>query len=93
MYLAYNMSFSFSSYSSIKHGKQQPDLTEMFTYFTRWLIRMTSLLKNNTIFAKSCVFYELPIHMNLYEWPTPNPTPKPSKHSLDKSYNILTRMN
>ncbi len=51
---------------------------------------MTSLLKMNTIFAKSCVFYELPIHMNLYEWPTPNPTPKPS---LDKLYNILTRMN
>ncbi len=46
-----------------------------------------------TTFAKSCVFYELPIHMNLYEWPTPNPTPKPSKPSLDKSHNILTHMN
>ncbi len=87
------MYFSFSSCSSIKHGKQQPDLTETFTYFTRWLIRTTSLLKMYTIFAKSCVFYELPIHMNLYEWPTPNSTPKPSKPSLDKSYNILTRTN
>ncbi len=27
------------------------------------------------------------IHMNLYEWPTPNPAPKPTHHwGLDKSY-------
>ncbi len=41
----------------------------------------------NTIFAKSYIFYELPIRMNLYEWPTPNPAPKPTRHwGLDKSY-------
>ncbi len=28
------------------------------------------------IFAESYVFYELPIRMNLYEWPTPNSAPK-----------------
>ncbi len=40
-----------------------------------------------TIFAKSYVFYELPIHMNLCEWPTPSPAPKPTRHwGLDKSY-------
>ncbi len=31
-------------------------------------------------FAKSYIFDELPIHMNLYEWPTPNPAPKPNRH-------------
>ncbi len=50
----------------------QPDLTAIRTYFTRWLIRTTSLVQIHTIFAKSYVFYELPIRMNLYEWPTPN---------------------
>ncbi len=38
----------------------------------RWLIR--------TIFDKSYVFYQLPIRMNLYEGPTPNPAPKPTRH-------------
>ncbi len=38
-------------------------------------------------FAKSYVFYELPIRVILYEWPTPNPAPKPTRHwGLDKSY-------
>ncbi len=38
-------------------------------------------------FAKSYVFYELQICMNLYEWPTPNPAPKPTHHwGFDKSY-------
>ncbi len=32
------------------------------------------------IFAKLYVFYGLPIRMNLYEWPTPNPAPKPTHH-------------
>ncbi len=28
--------------------------------------------------------------MNLYEWPTPNPTPKPTHHwGVDKSYKIV----
>ncbi len=28
--------------------------------------------------------------MNLYEWPTPNPVPKPTRHwGLDKSYKIV----
>ncbi len=28
--------------------------------------------------------------MNLYEWPTPNPAPKPTYHwGLDKSYKII----
>ncbi len=40
-----------------------------------------------TIFAKSYVFTSCTICMNLYEWPTPNPAPKPSRHwGLDKSY-------
>ncbi len=58
----------------------QPDLTAIRTYFTRWLIRTNSydLTRTNSYdFAKSYVFYELPIRMNLYEWPTPNPAPKP----------------
>ncbi len=39
------------------------------------------------IFAKSYKFYKLPIRMNLNEWPTPNPAPKPTRHwGLDKSY-------
>ncbi len=43
------------------------------------------------IFAKSYVFYELPIRMNLYKWPTPNPDPKPTRQwGLDKSYKIRT---
>ncbi len=46
-----------------------------------------SLVQIHTFFAKSYVFYELPIRMNLYEWPTPNPAPKPTRHwGLDKSY-------
>ncbi len=37
--------------------------------------------------GKSYIFYELPIRINLYEWPTPNPAPKPTRHwGLDKSY-------
>ncbi len=28
--------------------------------------------------------------MNLYEWPTPNPAPKPTRHwGLDKSFKIV----
>ncbi len=50
----------------------KPDLTAIRTYFTRWLIRTTSLVQIHAIFAKSYVFYEFPIRMNLYEWPTPN---------------------
>ncbi len=39
------------------------------------------------LLLKSYIFYELPIRMNLYEWPTPNPAPKPTHHwGLDKSY-------
>ncbi len=42
------------------------------------------------IFAKSYVFYEFPIRMNLYEWPTPKPAPKPTHHwGLDNSYKIV----
>ncbi len=68
----------------------QPYLTAIRTYFTRWLIRTTSLVQIHTIFAKSYVFYELSICMNLYEWPTPNPAPKPTRHwGLDKSYKIV----
>ncbi len=48
---------------------------------------MTSLVQIHTNFAKSYVFYELPIYMNLNEWPTPNPAPKPTCHwGLEKSY-------
>ncbi len=54
----------------------QPDFTAIRTYFTRWLIN------TNSYFAKSYVFYELPIRMNLYEWPTPNPAPKPTRHEF-----------
>ncbi len=68
----------------------QPDLTAIRTYFTRWLIRTNSydLTRTNSyVFAKSYVFYELWNRMNLYEWPTPNPAPKPNRHwGLDKSY-------
>ncbi len=65
----------------------QPNLTAIRTYFTRWLIRTTSLVQIQTIFAKSYVFYEVPISMNLYELPTSNPAPKPTRHwGLDKSY-------
>ncbi len=47
----------------------------------------TSLVQIHTIFAKSYVFYELPVRIHLYEWPTPNPAPKPTHHwGLDKSY-------
>ncbi len=48
---------------------------------------MTSLVQIDTIFEKSYIFYELPIRMNLYKWPTPNTAPKPTFHwGLDKSY-------
>ncbi len=51
---------------------------------------MTSLVQIHTIFAKLYVFYELPIRMNLYEWPTPNPAPKPTRHwGLEKLYKIV----
>ncbi len=71
----------------------QHDLTAIRTYFTRWLIRTKSYdltLTNEYDFCKK-KNYELPIHMNLYEWPTPNPAPnpapKPTHHwGLDKSY-------
>ncbi len=65
----------------ISMQKFQPDLTA---------IRTTSLVQIHMIFSKSYVFYELPIRMNLYEWPTPNPAPKPTRHwGLDKSYKII----
>ncbi len=71
--------------------KGQPDLTAIHTYFMRWLIRTTSsLIQIHKIFAKSYVFYELPIRTNSYDWPTPNPAPKPTRHwGLDKSYKIV----
>ncbi len=58
----------------------QPDLKAIRTYFMSWLIRTTSLVQIHTIFAKSYVFYELPIRMNLYEGPTPNSAAKPTRH-------------
>ncbi len=61
----------------------QPDLTGICTYFTRWLICTTSLLQIHMIFAKSYAFYELPIRMNMNEWPTPKP---PCHWGLEKSY-------
>ncbi len=45
----------------------KPDLMAIHTYFTRWLIRTTSLIQIHMILAKQYIFYELPIHMNLYE--------------------------
>ncbi len=34
--------------------------------------------------------YFMKLLMNLYEWPTPNPGPKPTCHwGLDKSYKIV----
>ncbi len=66
--------------------KTQPDLTAIPTYYTRWLIRTTALVHIHKIFAKSYIFYKLAIRMNLYEWPTPNPAPKPTHHrALDNS--------
>ncbi len=39
------------------------------------------------MFAKLYVFTSSLIRMNLYEWPTPYPVPKPTLHwGLDKSY-------
>ncbi len=68
-------------------GKTTPDLTAIPTYFKRWQIRTTSFVQIHTIFAKSCIFYELPIRMNLYEWATLNPAPEHIRHwGLDKSY-------
>ncbi len=50
-------------------------------------VRMTSLVQIHTILAKSYVIYELPIRMNLYEYPRPNSTPKPIRNwGLDKLY-------
>ncbi len=51
----------------LNNENMQPDLTAIRTYFTRWLIRTTSLIQIHTIFAKSYLFYELAIRMNLYE--------------------------
>ncbi len=51
----------------LKYMKTQPDLTAIPTYYTRWLIRATALVHIHKIFAKSYVFYELAIRMNLYE--------------------------
>ncbi len=37
--------------------------------------------------GNSYIFYEV---ANSYEWPTPNPAPKPTRHwGLDKSYKIV----
>ncbi len=81
-----NTSFKYRD-SVLKVHFSQPDLTAIRTYFTRWLIRTTSLVQIHTMFAKSYVFYELSIRMNLYEWSTPNPALKPTHHwGLDKSY-------
>ncbi len=44
---------------------KQPALTAICTYFTRWLIRTTSLMQIHVLFPKSYVFYEL---HNLYEY-------------------------
>ncbi len=48
---------------------------------------MTLLVQSHTIFAKSYIFYDLQIRMNLNEWPTPNPSPKPTSHwGLEELY-------
>ncbi len=41
------------------------DLTAIRTFFTRWLIRTTSLIQIHKIFAKSYVFY---VFANSYEF-------------------------
>jgi len=57
-----------------------------------WLLWLPSLISRqfvqiHTIFAKSYVFYELPIRMNLKESATPNSVNKPTHHwGLDKLY-------
>ncbi len=70
----------------IDYHINQPDLMAIPTYFTRWLIRTTSLVQIHTIFAKSYVFYELPIRMNFYKLPTPNLAPKPTCHWVYKEF-------
>ncbi len=42
-------------------------------------------------FLINCTYFtSCTIRMNLYEWPTPNPTPKPTHHcGVDKSYKIV----
>ncbi len=46
--------------------------------------KFIQFLLNRTYFT-SCT-----IRMNLYEWPTPNPAPKPTRHwGVDKSYKIV----
>ncbi len=84
--------FTFSGYSpkwcqGDTEEMNQPHLTAIYTYFTRWLIHTTSIIQNYMIFAKLYIFYGSKV--NLYEWPTPNPAPKSTRHwGLDKSYKI-----
>ncbi len=62
---------------------------QMWILFFAWIDFIQSQCKDANSRAGQCgyVFYELPIRMNLYEWPTPNPAPKPTRHwGLDKSY-------
>ncbi len=71
----------------------QPDLMAIRTYFTRWLIRtnLYDLTRTICMTTLNCTYFtSCTIRMNLYEWPTPNPTPKPNHHwGLDKSYKIV----
>ncbi len=65
--LLYYIVIDYFCFFEVTHEIIQPDLTAIRTYFTRWLIRMTSLVQIHKMFAKSYVFYELPICTNLYE--------------------------
>ncbi len=54
---------------------------------------MTLLVQIHAIFAKSYLFYKLPMRMNLHELPSPNTTPKLTHHwGLKKAY-VWGRMN
>ncbi len=67
-------------------------ISRQFVHILRGYIRIrtTSLVQIHMIFAKSYVFHELPIRMNLKEWSTPNPAPKPTRHwGFKKSYWIV----
>ncbi len=65
----------FMNFSAWSHGNSY--------IFTRWLIRtnLYDLTRTICMTTLNCTYFtSCTIRMNLYEWPTPNPTPKPNHH-------------
>ncbi len=74
-------------FSASKYISAAPTQSHVNSYIFYEVTKSYEFVQPHSFLAKLYVFYELPIRLNMYKWPTPNAAPKPTCHcGLDKSY-------